>query len=101
LQLGMVAFVGIVFQTVGNEVLEVPDGGVRSAGEGIDRLNGAIEVFESGRDVVAERVGSERFGLVPRVLRLGAVRCDEEPGQSDLEIRAHVLQQEVVATEDG
>src|SRR5579863_1662997 len=97
----MIAFVGVVFESVCDEVLELADRRMRSTGEGIDGLNGAIEVLESSRDVFAKRFSGKRPGLVPSMLRFGIVRGDEEPGKCRLEVRAHVLQKEVVAPEDG
>ena len=84
-----------------DKVVEALEGGVRSAGKGVDGFDGAIEIFESGGDVVRERFAMERLWHVPFVSRFGAMRGDEEFRQFRFEVRAHVLEQEVVAAKDG
>ena len=50
----MVALVDVVPQSVGDEVFEMLEGRVCSAGEGVDRLDSAIKVLEASGDVVSE-----------------------------------------------
>jgi hypothetical protein len=97
----MVALVGIGFQVLVNERMEAFESGVGSAGEGVDRWNGAVKIFEAPGDVFGERFAGKGFWHAPLALRPGAVGSDEEFGECSFEVRAHVLEQEVVATEDG
>jgi len=97
----MVALLVVVLQAVGDEFAEVPEGGVRPAGEGVDGSDGAVEGLEACGDVLTERVASEGLLITPANLRFRIGRSYEESGQRLLEVGAHVLEEEVVAAEDG
>ena len=53
-QFGMVAGWLVTGEIVADELVEAAEGGVRAAGEGVDRLDGAVELGESVGDVLVE-----------------------------------------------
>ena len=97
----MVALFVVVFEAMSDEVTEVFESGVGSAGESVDRADGAVEDLEAGGDVLVERIACKGFGLAPGMVRLRVGWSDRNFGQRLLEVRAHVLEEEVVAAEDG
>jgi len=99
-QFGMVAVLFIVKKSVVDEGAEHFEGGMGSAGEGVDGTDGAVELMEACRDVVVDRVGGYGLGWFKEVARFGVGGRDEECGQHFFKVRAEVMEKKVAAPED-